>query len=69
MHPQIVRSKPGNCPICGMTLDPRVVSAGGRASPELTDMTRRFWISIALTVPLILNEMSDMIPGQPHPRA
>ncbi|MGH7923585.1 MAG: copper-transporting P-type ATPase [Candidatus Binatus sp.] len=65
MHPQIVRSEPGNCPICGMTLEPRVVSAGEEASPELADMTRRFWISVALTVPLILIEMSDMIPGRP----
>ena len=65
MHPQIVRSAPGNCPICGMTLEPRVVSAGDEANPELVDMTRRFWISIALTLPLIVIEMSDLIPGQP----
>ena len=65
MHPQIVRSEPGNCPICGMTLEPRVVSAGDQASPELADMTRRFWIATALTIPLILIEMSDMITGQP----
>jgi Cu+-exporting ATPase len=68
MHPQIVRSEPGNCPICGMTLEPRVVSASDEASPELTDMTRRFWISVALALPLILIEMSDMIPGQPAAR-
>jgi Cu+-exporting ATPase len=68
MHPQIVRSEPGNCPICGMTLEPRVVSAGEEASPELADMTRRFWISVALATPLILIEMSDMIPGQPLQR-
>jgi Cu+-exporting ATPase len=65
MHPQIVRSEPGNCPICGMTLEPRVVSAEEKSSPELADMTRRFWISTALALPLILIEMSDMIPGQP----
>jgi P-type Cu+ transporter len=64
MHSQIVRAKPGNCPICGMTLEPRVVSAGDQASPELADMTRRFWISVALTLPLVLIEMSEMIPGQ-----
>ena len=69
MHPQIVRSEPGNCPICGMTLEPRTVSAGDEASPELIDMTRRFWISVALALPLILIEMSDMIPGQPLARA
>ena len=69
MHPQIVRSEPGNCPICGMTLEPRVVSAGEEASPELADMTRRFWIATALAIPLILIEMSDMIPGRPLQRA
>jgi Cu+-exporting ATPase len=69
MHPQIVRSEPGNCPICGMTLEPRIVSAGDESSPELADMTRRFWISVALTLPLIVLEMSDMIPGQPLQRA
>ncbi len=67
-HPQIVRSEPGNCPICGMALEPRVFSAGDEASPELADMTRRFWISVALTLPLILIEMSDMIPGRPLAR-
>ena len=46
MHPQIVRSEPGDCPICGMTLEPRVVSAGDEPSPELADMTRRFWIAL-----------------------
>src|SRR5208282_426527 len=64
MHPQIVRSEPGNCPICGMTLEPRVVSVGDEPSPELADMTRRFWISVALTVPLMLIEMSGMMAGR-----
>jgi len=68
MHPQIVRSEPGNCPICGMTLEPRVLSAAEEKSPELADMTRRFWISITLAIPLIVIEMSDMIPGQPLQR-
>ncbi len=68
MHPQIVRSEPGNCPICGMTLEPRVIRAGEEASPELSDMTRRFWIATALTLPLILIEMSDLIRGQPLQR-
>src|SRR6202011_236729 len=65
MHPQIVRSEPGNCPICGMSLEPRVVTAGEEVSPELADMTRRFWVSFALTLPLIFVEMLDMIPGRP----
>ncbi len=68
MHPQIVRSEPGNCPICGMTLEPRVVTAGDEPSPELADMTHRFWVSVALALPLILIEMSDMIPGNPIAR-
>jgi P-type Cu+ transporter len=68
MHPQIVRSEPGNCPICGMTLEPRVVSAAEQKSPELADMTRRFWMSVALAIPLIMIEMSDMIPGLPLER-
>jgi Cu+-exporting ATPase len=63
MHPQIVRAEPGSCPICGMALEPRVVSVADEPSSELVDMTRRFWIAIALAVPLILIEMSDMIPG------
>ena len=68
MHPQIVRSEPGNCPICGMTLEPRVVSAAEEKSPELARMTRRLWISVALAIPLIAIEMSEMIPGQPLQR-
>jgi Cu+-exporting ATPase len=68
MHPQIVRSEPGNCPSCGMTLEPRVVTAVEEKSPELASMTRRFWISVALAIPLIVIEMSDMIPGQPLQR-
>jgi len=63
MHPQIVRSQPGNCPICGMILEPRVVSAADEASTELADMTRRFWASVALTVPLVFIEMSEMDSG------
>ncbi len=70
MHPQIVRSVPGNCPICGMTLEPRVVvGAEEEESPELRDMTRRFWVSVALTVPLLFLAMSEIIPGQPVQRA
>ena len=69
MHPQIVRSEPGNCPICGMTLEPRVVSAGEEKSPELADMTRRFWVASRSRIPLIVIDMSDMIPGQPLERA
>ena len=64
MHPEIVRSEPGTCPICGMALEPRTVSLEEEANPELVDMTRRFWICVILTVPLLLLAMSDMLPGQ-----
>ena len=63
MHPQIVRPAPGNCPICGMALEPRTVSATAEENPELRDMTHRFWIGLALTVPLLAIAMADMLPG------
>ena len=65
MHPGIVRSEPGACPICGMALEPRTVSLEEEANPELVDMTRRFWISLLLTAPLLLLAMSEMLPGRP----
>jgi len=57
MHPQIRRVGPGNCPICGMTLEPVTVTGDEGPSAELTDMTRRFWIALALAVPVIALEM------------
>jgi Cu+-exporting ATPase len=68
MHPEIVRSAPGACPICGMALEPRVPTAADEANPELEDMTRRFWVSLALSVPVLFLAMSDLIPGQPVQR-
>ena len=65
MHPEIVRPEPGSCPICGMALEPRTVSLEDQPNPELVDMTRRFWISAALSLPLFILAMSDMLPGQP----
>jgi Cu+-exporting ATPase len=62
MHPEIVRDQPGDCPICGMALEPRIVSAEEEKNPELVDMTRRFWICVALTIPLLLVAMSDLVP-------
>jgi Cu+-exporting ATPase len=63
MHPQIVRSEPGNCPICGMALEPRTVAAR-EENPELDNMTRRFWISTALAVPVFVMAMAaDMWMG------
>jgi P-type Cu+ transporter len=65
MHPEIVRPGPGSCPICGMTLEPSAVTAVAEENPELRDMTRRFWISVVLTVPLLAAAMADMLPGMP----
>jgi len=62
MHPEIVRGEPGSCPICGMALEPRTVTAQEEKNPELVDMTRRFWICTALTIPLLLIAMSDLMP-------
>jgi Cu+-exporting ATPase len=61
MHPEIVRQEPGSCPICGMALEPRTVAAEAEDNPELRDMTRRFWISLALTVPLLVIAMGSML--------
>jgi Cu+-exporting ATPase len=65
MHPQIVRNAPGNCPICGMALEPKEPSAVEQQNPELADMQRRFWISLVLTIPVFIAAMGEMIPGQP----
>ena len=59
MHPEIVRSEPGACPICGMALEPRE-TAGEPDNSELRDMTRRFWVSAALTAPLMVLAMAGM---------
>jgi Cu+-exporting ATPase len=61
MHPEIVRNGPGNCPICGMALEPR--SATTEDNAELNDMSRRFWVSAALALPVFLLAMvSDLFP-------
>jgi Cu+-exporting ATPase len=66
MHPEIVRDEPGNCPICGMALEPRTIDTEqAEQNPELTDMSRRFWFAAALTVPLVIIAMGDMLPGRP----
>jgi len=67
MHPDIVRPAPGTCPICGMALEPRTIAAE-QDNPELQDMTRRFWISLLLTAPLLAIAMSDMLPNTPVQR-
>lgn len=57
MHPQIRQVGPGNCPICGMTLEPLVTATEETPSAELADITRRFWVGLALTVPVFVLEM------------
>ncbi len=60
MHPEIVRPEPGACPICGMALEPRTVTPEPERDPELASMTRRFWIGLALTAPLLVISMAGM---------
>jgi len=62
MHPEIIRDQPGPCPICGMALEPRTVTVD-TANPELQDMTRRFWIALGLSAPILLFMLADFIPG------
>lgn len=68
MHPEIIRNQPGNCPICGMTLEPRVISVEESENGELRNMRRRFWTSLVLTLPVLLSAMGNMLPGHPMER-
>ncbi|MHB0670070.1 heavy metal translocating P-type ATPase [Roseomonas mucosa] len=63
MHPEIRQEGPGNCPICGMALEPLEVTAEAAPNHELADMTRRFWIGLALALPVVILEMGAHIPG------
>jgi P-type Cu+ transporter len=63
MDPEIVRDAPGACPICGMALEPRVITLESGPNPELLDMTRRLWLAAALTVPVFVLTMADMATG------
>ncbi|MCH9052148.1 MAG: copper-translocating P-type ATPase, partial [Proteobacteria bacterium] len=65
MHPEIVSDEPGDCPECGMALEAQSVAVEAAPSPELVLMTRKFWVSLVLTVPLVLLAMSELIPGRP----
>ena len=65
MHPEVTQSAPGSCPLCGMALEARSVSVVEENDPELENMLRRFWVSTALTIPVFLLAMSEMIPGRP----
>jgi len=63
MHPQIRQIGPGSCPICGMALEPVIATLDEHPNEELVDMSRRFWISAALTLPLLLLAMGEYLPG------
>jgi len=63
MHPEIRQEGPGTCPICGMALEPDVVSLDDAPNPELADMTRRFWIGALLSVPVVVLEMGGHLVG------
>jgi len=68
MHPEIVRDDPGDCPICGMALEPMMPTADARPNPELVDFTRRLWLGTAFTLPLLVLAMGPHM-GFPLPHA
>ena len=63
MHPEIRQNGPGSCPICGMALESEVATAGAEPNPELADMTRRFWVGLALALPVLALEMGGHMTG------
>ena len=65
MDPEVREPRPGPCPICGMALEPFAVEPIDAPNPELVDMSRRFWVALALSAPLLALAMSDMLPGDP----
>ena len=65
MHPEVVQDEPGPCPICGMALEPRTMTAEEPVNPELVDMNRRFWVSLVLSIPVLAISMSTLLPGNP----
>jgi len=66
MCPEVRQQGPGACPTCGMALEPLTAAIEEEENPELTGMRRRFWISLALSIPILLLAMSDMLPGVGH---
>jgi Cu+-exporting ATPase len=63
MHPEIRQAGPGSCPICGMALEPEMITAEAQANPELADMSRRLWIGAALALPVVILEMGGHFGG------
>ena len=64
MHPEVLSDEAGDCPLCGMALEPETVTLS-TDNPELDDMTRRFWLAAAFTIPLVFVTMGDLLPGAP----
>jgi Cu+-exporting ATPase len=65
MHPEVVSDHPGTCPKCGMALEPRTPTADESPNPELVDMRQRLWVGLAMTAPVLVLSMADMLPGKP----
>ncbi|MBI3411112.1 MAG: heavy metal translocating P-type ATPase [Planctomycetes bacterium] len=65
MHPEVISDRSGSCPKCGMALEPKEPSLAEGRNPELTDMTRRFWVGLALALPVFGLAMASMLPGRP----
>jgi Cu+-exporting ATPase len=65
MHPEVINDHPGTCPKCGMALEPKTVTAEEGPNPEYIDMRRRFWVGVALTLPVFVIAMSGMLPSNP----
>jgi Cu+-exporting ATPase len=63
MHPQVARDAPGNCPICGMALEPRAGAAPEEESAELRDVKLRFWFAVVFSLPLVAVAMGTHIPA------
>jgi len=68
MHPEVVQDTPGNCPKCGMALESRTVMVEEGENPELVEMKRRFWIALALSIPVMVSAMGMHLPGRPLER-
>jgi Cu+-exporting ATPase len=68
MHPEVRQKGPGACPICGMALEPVNAAHAGEDNPELEDMTRRLWVSVVLTAPILAFMIGEVLPGRPLDR-
>jgi P-type Cu+ transporter len=68
MHPEVRQPGPGSCPKCGMALEPRTATVDDEENSELVDMRRRFWISVVLTIPLVVVTIGEHLPGHPLAR-